>query len=134
MKRMIQLPETVDQDEMDNEEGITGISSSSKEIVCYFIIGGNPLGAFSLDKVKHILRIEKELDREEQAVHIVVIKATDQCDSVPETTDLFDPDDDTLLKVVVNVNDINDNRPVFVKSKNSNHFFILLFYIIVTFF
>lgn len=58
----------------------------------------------------------KELDREVQAVHVVVIKASENCDLEPETTDSFDPADDSLLKVVVNVKDINDNRPTFDKS------------------
>lgn len=62
-------------------------------------------------------QIEKELDREEQAVHIIVVKATEQCGQIPEMMDFFDPSDDSLLKIVVNVNDINDNPPVFTKSK-----------------
>lgn len=60
--------------------------------------------------------MEKELDREEQSVYIVVVKASEQCNVVPERTDAFDPSDDSLLKVVVNVKDINDNKPVFIKS------------------
>ncbi len=58
----------------------------------------------------------KELDREEQAVHIIVIKASENCDLQPDMTDSFDPADDSLLKVVVNVKDINDNKPTFDKS------------------
>jgi len=121
-KKTIQLPKTVDQDQTDDDE-----EESNKEPICYFIVGGNPLGAFSLDRIKHILRIEKELDREEQAVHIIIVKATERCHVVPETTDFFDPDDDTLLKVVINVNDINDNRPVFIKSKFLVYFVALYF-------
>jgi len=56
------------------------------------------------------------LDREEEALHILVIKASERCQETPETIDFFDPSDDTLLKVVVNVNDINDNPPVFTKG------------------
>ena len=67
-----------------------------------------------------IRQVEKELDREEQEVHVIVVRATEQCTIVPDMIDFFDPADDTLLKVVVNVNDINDNRPVFVK-RNSVH-------------
>lgn len=32
-------------------------------------------------------------------------------------TDSFDPSDDALLKVMINLNDINDNPPVFDKSR-----------------
>ena len=65
--------------------------------------------------------MEKGLDREEEALHILVIKASEKCQDVPETIDFFDPSDDTLLKVVVNVEDINDNRPVFTKGDHRFH-------------
>lgn len=68
------------------------------------------------------MQLDKELDREEQAVHIVVIKASDNCDVMPDKTDSFDSADDSLLKVVVNVKDINDNPPIFTKSKNAVNF------------
>jgi tetrahydromethanopterin S-methyltransferase subunit H len=56
------------------------------------------------------------LDREEQAAHVVVVKASENCNLNPEIIDSFDPADDSLLKVIVNVKDINDNPPTFDKS------------------
>ena len=50
-------------------------------------------------------------------MHIIVVKAVDQCGGPePAMTDFFDPADDSLLKVTVNVNDINDNPPVFTRK------------------
>jgi tetrahydromethanopterin S-methyltransferase subunit H len=56
------------------------------------------------------------LDREEQAAHVVVVKASENCNLNPELIDSFDPADDSLLKVIVYVKDINDNPPTFDKS------------------
>lgn len=44
------LPETVDLDEVDE-------SSSAANPVCYFIVGGNSLGVFSLDPRQHTLKV-----------------------------------------------------------------------------
>lgn len=56
------------------------------------------------------------MDREEQAVHVVVVKASENCNLKPEMIDSFDPADDSLLKVILNIKDINDNPPTFDKS------------------
>jgi hypothetical protein len=47
---IIQLPETVDLDEPDE-------LLSTRDPVCYFIVGGNQLGAFSIDPTQHTLRV-----------------------------------------------------------------------------
>lgn len=47
---VIQLPETVDLDEPDD-------LLNAREVVCYFIVGGNQLGAFSLDRTRHTLTV-----------------------------------------------------------------------------
>ncbi|KAI9560285.1 hypothetical protein GHT06_014300 [Daphnia sinensis] len=105
----IQLPETVDLDEPDE-------LLCARDPVCYYIVGGNQQGAFSLDRIQHTLTVEKTLDREKQASHIIVVRANENCDLDPEVIDSFDPADDSLLKVVVNLKDINDNPPTFERS------------------
>ena len=50
MHKSVQLPETVDLDEPDEKSDI-------KEEVCYFIVGGNAHGMFSVDRIDHTLRV-----------------------------------------------------------------------------
>lgn len=61
----------------------------------------------------------KILDRESIDTHVLIVKASEDCISAPKmdagTQVNFDPHDDTLLRVVIKINDINDNRPKFVK-------------------
>ena len=75
------------------------------------------MGIFDVDKLLHTLKVVKELDREQQALHLLLIRASEDCQSVPADIDFFDPADDTVLKVIVHVEDINDNRPQFVKRQ-----------------
>jgi hypothetical protein len=56
------------------------------------------------------------LDREKQEKHVLLIKATEDCKSVPDKETRFDEADDTLLQVIVKVDDINDNAPRFVNK------------------
>lgn len=83
--------------------------------VCYFIVGGNDRGFFSLEPLRHELTVEKELDREEYDEHVLLVKATEDCLHTPANESFFDETDDTLLKVVIKVIDINDHPPRFVK-------------------
>lgn len=56
------------------------------------------------------------LDREQQEEHKLLIKATEDCKTVPENETTFDKTDATLLQVVIRVDDINDNAPQFIKD------------------
>lgn len=56
------------------------------------------------------------LDREQQEEHILLIKATEDCKTVPENQMTFDKNDATLLQVIVRVDDVNDNAPQFIKE------------------
>ncbi|XP_071565121.1 cadherin-23 [Temnothorax nylanderi] len=106
---MVLLPETFDNDDVDDLE-------DPPTQVCYFIVGGNDDGLFVLDIYKHELGTAKLLDREQQEEHVLLIKATEDCKTVPENETTFDKTDATLLQVVVRVDDINDNAPQFIKD------------------
>jgi cadherin 23 len=57
----------------------------------------------------------KELDREEKARHELYVRATESCHEPPVVGPLSDTSDSSVLLVMVNVNDINDNAPKFIK-------------------
>ncbi|XP_047739893.1 cadherin-23 [Hyalella azteca] len=102
------LPDTVDVDDLDLDE----LDNS----VCYYIVGGDSLKSFSLDKLTHVLQAVKPLDREELEQHVLIVQASEDCVKEPPQVPEFDATDDTLLKVIVNVNDVNDNSPKFLKK------------------
>lgn len=56
------------------------------------------------------------MDREQQEEHSLIIKATEDCNIVPANETLFDETNDTTLKVIINVIDVNDNPPKFVSK------------------
>ena len=58
----------------------------------------------------------RPLDRETAPVHTLVVKATEECHQRPADVPTFDPSDDSLLELVVRVNDLNDNSPQFTQS------------------
>lgn len=101
------LVDTVDLDDVDEENTAQ---------VCYFIVGGDEYNTFNLDRFSHELMAVKELDREVDDHYTLLVKATEDCLSMPEPVSFFDPRDDTLLKVHVFVNDINDNPPRFTRE------------------
>lgn len=103
------LPETIDRDEVDELD-------DPPTQVCYFIVGGNIDGWFSLDIFKHSLTTARIMDREEQDEFSLLIKATEDCNSIPANKSFFNEDDDTLLKVVIKISDINDNPPQFISD------------------
>ncbi|KAJ3665071.1 hypothetical protein Zmor_000585 [Zophobas morio] len=100
------LPETVDRDEMEFDGPFTPI--------CYFIVGGNENGLFKLRPIEHLLTVTRPLDREEKDSHLLLIKATEDCSKPPRNESFFDASDDTQLKVLVKVLDVNDNPPQFI--------------------
>ncbi|CAG5108412.1 Similar to Cdh23: Cadherin-23 (Mus musculus) [Cotesia congregata] len=106
---IVDLPETIDRDEVDDLD-------DPPTQVCYFIVGGNNDGYFTLDPFSHKLTTAEKLDRETLEEHLLLVKATEDCSTMPENESFFDSADDTLLKVVITVNDINDNAPRFVSK------------------
>lgn len=61
------------------------------------------------------LQVVQELDREKMSRLVLIVKASEDCAHTPENVNTFTASDDTLLRVVVNVKDINDNAPHFTK-------------------
>lgn len=62
------------------------------------------------------LQTAKVLDRETKDVYEIIVKASEDCSTIPKNQTTFDETDDTLLKVVITVNDINDNAPKFINK------------------
>lgn len=106
-KETIKLPDTIDRDEFELEGPL--------QPVCYYIIGGNEDGMFKLEKQSHLLSVKTALDREKQNAYTLLVKATEDCLKSPKNQIFYDPSDDTQLKVVVNVTDVNDNAPKFIR-------------------
>lgn len=57
-----------------------------------------------------------ELDREVENHYTLIVKATEDCLTLPPPISFFNPADDTLLRVHIYVNDINDNPPKFTRE------------------
>ena len=62
------------------------------------------------------LQTVKSLDRESKDKYEIIVKASENCDAVPANQSSFNEEDDTTLKVEINVVDINDNEPKFVRK------------------
>ncbi|KAJ8674820.1 hypothetical protein QAD02_010606 [Eretmocerus hayati] len=105
---IIILPETVDRDEVDDLD-------DPPTKVCYFIIDGNDDHSFDLDISSRELTTAVTLDRETKEVYEIIVKATEDCNIVP-MKEPFNETDDTMLKVVVTVTDVNDNAPKFISD------------------
>ena len=91
---------TVDLDDEDEDE--------IKVDVCYFIVGGDSPETFTVNPTTHEVMAMKPLDREDTDSHFVIIKATEECLHQPEIIDKFDPSDDSLIKDMICVTDVND--------------------------
>jgi len=79
--------------------------------VCYFILpdASNSTGIFVVDPLQHILTAKVRLDREKQTNHTLTIWATDNCHSDVTKLNTQGLDKSSLLRVMINVLDVNDN-------------------------
>lgn len=66
------------------------------------------------------MQAAKELDRELQDTHVLIVKASEDCTKIPSSLPTNSTNseirDDTTLKLIIKVIDINDNPPTFVKK------------------
>ena len=76
-----------------------------------------PKGLFALHPTKHELMTNQELDRELRTNYHVIIKATEECINPIDEQAAYNDSmlDSSMLKINVNVNDIDDNPPEFIK-------------------
>ena len=94
--------------------------------VCFSLAGVELPGIFRLDKSGSLcLQKDRVLDREVTAFTNLVVRASDDCNEAVTPShmepshnnrpQMYDPLDTSLLWVKVNVRDVNDFRPVFVR-------------------
>uniref|UniRef100_A0A3P8WJC5 Cadherin-23 n=1 Tax=Cynoglossus semilaevis TaxID=244447 RepID=A0A3P8WJC5_CYNSE len=95
----------------------------SNAVVYYFIAGGNSDGNFGLS-LDGELKLFKDLDREEIPVYSIVIKATSNKSWTPprgqrtlQNRALDPASDPSLLEVHIQLEDINDQKPRFMKAE-----------------
>ena len=103
------LSGTIDRDELEHDEILD---------VCYFIISSDgPKNMFALHPTRHELMINQVLDRELRSNYHLIIKATEECINPLDETEVYNDTitDSSMLKINVNINDVDDNPPEFVK-------------------
>lgn len=87
---------------------VTKVAASDKDIgdtLTYTIVGGNEFGQFSINKTTGVITTAKNLNRENTTEHTLYIQASDRMNYTSDK-----------LKLVVEVDDVNDNYPVFTKE------------------
>ncbi|EDO30364.1 predicted protein [Nematostella vectensis] len=85
-----------------NVTKITALDKDIGDTISYSIANGDPYGLFTIDNVTGEIRTVAELDRENVTQYELFVQAKDSVNLVSD-----------LLKVVVQVEDVNDNPPVF---------------------
>ncbi|TST98568.1 Cadherin-23 [Bagarius yarrelli] len=105
-----------------NITGAVDADEGSNAVVYYFIAGGDTEGNFGLS-VAGVLRVKKDLDREEIPVYSIIVKASSNRNWTPprgqrshRNRAALDPGrDPTLQDVRIYLEDINDQPPRFTK-------------------
>ncbi|XP_076043934.1 cadherin 87A isoform X2 [Oratosquilla oratoria] len=87
--------------------------------IFYYIVKGNADKAFYIDKLHGKLYTNAVLDREEKSSYNLVVKATNDPNFIlpgGEEEVVTERDDTTLAFVTINVDDVNDTPPSFMKK------------------
>ncbi|CAH0406856.1 unnamed protein product [Chilo suppressalis] len=106
-KYEVYLPSVIERDAIDRgDEPVLP--------VCYYIVEGNVGNAFELQRSTHKLSTVQPLDREQISFYNLTILATEDCVISPNYQ--ADVDGVSSLRVLIEVNDINDNPPRFTRK------------------
>ncbi|KAM8924599.1 cadherin-23 [Pelodytes ibericus] len=104
----VSLPENVPRDYIVARMSCTDADTGLNAELSYFITGGNQDGKFMVGFRDGVLRTVVNLDRETMASYNLVLEAIDNGPAGNRKTG--------TATVLVSVLDINDNRPIFLKS------------------
>ena len=108
----VKIVGTIDRDDNDEEDLEEGLD------VCYFIVSSDgPKGLFAMHPTRHELMTNQELDRELRSTYHIIIKATEECIDPIEESVVYNETsmDSSMLKINVNVEDVDDNPPEFIQ-------------------
>ncbi|XP_071943757.1 cadherin-23-like [Antedon mediterranea] len=118
------VPETETLDVDENSAVGTAIGSVPDAIdrdtdqysqVYYYIVEGNSENYFSINKTTGEVSVNGELDREAKSSYRIVVKASSEVDY--QGTGPYNVTTDFSLKeVIININDVNDNGPIFTQN------------------
>ena len=111
-RERVKIVGTIDRDDVDEDE------DEELNEVCYFIVNSDgPKGLFAIHPTNHELMTTDELDRESRTNYNIMIKATEDClDNIIEEEAFNDTiQDSSMLKIKVNVLDVDDNPPEFIQ-------------------
>ncbi|XP_041364318.1 cadherin-23-like [Gigantopelta aegis] len=116
-----QLTLHVDEENNTACVGMVNIATDADEYenhtrICYFIYGGEFVDHFKLNKTSGELCLQTKLDRETKDTVNIVVQALANCSAIVPPSDNYNNSDTSLLKVDVNVDDVNDQPPVFSKK------------------
>ena len=111
-RERVKIVGTIDRDDVDEDE------DEDLNEVCYFIVNSDgPKGLFAIHPTNHELMTTDKLDRESRTNYNIMIKATEDClDNIIEEDAFNDTiQDSSMLKIKVNVLDVDDNPPEFIQ-------------------
>ncbi|KAG5879259.1 hypothetical protein JTB14_012529 [Gonioctena quinquepunctata] len=85
--------------------------------VYYYILSGNDDGSFYLDRSDGGLYANKSFDREQREEYDLLVIANNDPNFVVASDEVqLDESDRSIAKIIITINDLNDNPPIFEQS------------------